>query len=360
MRAYVLRRLVLVFPTLLGILTLNFFIVQFAPGGPVEQALAKLRGFESSAALRISSNNSGDFGAETSSEYKGTRGLNPELIKKIKQEYGFDKPAWKRYLLLLGNYARFDLGTSLFNERRVSELIIEKLPVSISLGLWSTLLVYLISIPLGIAKATRNGSRFDSWSSTLIIVANAIPSFLFALLLLIFFAGGRYFDWFPLRGIVSADFDQLSLLGKIIDYFHHLTLPLIAMTIGGFAGLAILTKNSFLDQISAQYVLTARAKGVSERRVLYGHVFRNAMLIVIAGFPSALIGILFTSATLIEILFSLDGLGLLTYEAVINRDYPVFFGTLYIGALIGLFLGIVNDLMYHWIDPRINFETQKI
>lgn len=358
MAAYTLRRLLLMIPTLLGIMVLNFVIVQFAPGGPVERVLAQLEGTDVGATARVSGAGPETAAPSGDSIYRGGRGLHPELIKDIERQYGFDKPAHERFLKMLGDYLRLDFGESFYQNRSVVQLIIDKLPVSISLGLWTTLLVYLISIPLGIKKAVRDGTRFDFWSSAVVIVGNAVPSFLFAVLLVVLFAGGSFLDWFPLRGLVSEDWGQLSWPMKIVDYFWHIALPVLAMVIGGFAGLTMLTKNSFLEEINKQYVMTARAKGLAERRVLYGHVFRNAMLIVIAGFPAAFIGVLFTGALLIEIIFSLDGLGLLGYEAVINRDYPVVFGTLFIFTLIGLLLNLIGDLMYVAIDPRIDFERR--
>ncbi len=293
------------------------------------------------------------------SKYRGAQGLDPEFIAQIEKQFGFDKPAHERFLQMMGNYLQFDFGESFFRDRAVIDLVLDKMPVSISLGLWTTLLVYLISIPLGIAKAVRDGSRFDAASSVVVVIGNAVPSFLFAILLIVLFAGGRYLDWFPLRGLVSEDWETLDWAARIRDYFWHITLPVLSMVIGGFAGLSMLTKNSFLEEINKQYVMTARAKGLTEIRVLYGHVFRNAMLIVIAGFPSAFIGILFTGALLTEIIFSLDGLGLLGFEAAINRDYPVMFGTLYFFTLLGLLLNLVGDLMYVAIDPRIDFEKRE-
>lgn len=356
MAAYILRRLLLIIPTLIGILTLNFLIIQAAPGGPVEQTLAQLEGLSSSGIPGGSA--AGDMAAGDSS-YRGGRGLDPRLIAEIEALYGFDKPAWERYLQMLGNYLTFDFGKSFYSDKTVVELIIEKLPVSISLGLWTTLLTYLISVPLGIRKAVQDGSPFDIWTSTAIIIGYAIPNFLFAILLIVLFAGGSYFDWFPLRGLTSANFAELSLFEKIADYFWHITLPVLASVISSFATLTMLTKNSFLDEINKQYVLTARAKGLTENRVLYGHVFRNAMLIIIAGMPAALIGIFFTGSMLIEVIFSLDGLGLLGYQAVINRDYPVIFGTLYIFTLIGLLMKLISDITYVLVDPRIDFESRE-
>jgi microcin C transport system permease protein len=365
MLAYIIRRLLLIIPTLFGIMVINFVIVQAAPGGPVEQVLAELQQVGGAAAERIS-RAGGDFagGAQApapgdSGGYRGAQGLDPEFIRELERQFGFDKPAHERFFLMMKNYATFDFGNSFFRDRSVVALVVEKMPVSISLGLWTTLIVYLVSIPLGIVKAVRDGSRFDVISSGAIIVGYAIPSFLFAVLLLVLFAGGSYVNWFPLRGLTSENWAQLGPLDKVLDYLWHITLPVTAMVIGGFATLAMLTKNSFLDQIAQQYVVTARAKGLPEKRVLYGHVFRNAMLIVIAGFPSAFVGILFTGSVLIEVIFSLDGLGLLGFEAAINRDYPVMFGTLFFFSLLGLLMNLVGDLMYTVVDPRIDFEARK-
>ena len=370
MAAYIVRRLLLIIPTLFGIMVLNFLIVQAAPGGPVEQMIARVQGLDVAATARISGIGTSETGTGSSapsatseggsSKYRGAQGLDPEFIKEIETLYGFDKPLGERFVHMMGNYARFEFGDSFFRDRSVIDLVIDKMPVSISLGLWTTLLVYLISIPLGIRKAVRDGSRFDVWTSGIVVIGNAIPSFLFAILLIVLFAGGRYFDWFPLRGLVSDNWAELGFWQQIADYFWHLTLPILSMVIGGFAGLTLLTKNSFLEEVNKQYVMTARAKGLAERRVLYGHVFRNAMLIVIAGFPSAFIGILFTGALLTEIIFSLDGLGLLGFEAVINRDYPIMFGTLFFFTLLGLIMQLIGDLAYHVVDPRINFEAQEI
>lgn len=364
MLAYLLRRLLFVIPTLLGILVLNFFIIQLAPGGPVEQVIAKLQGLNTDATLRFSGGGN-DLSAQvvtadaaTAGKYRGAQGLDPDFIKSLEKQYGFDKPILTRFGIMLANYATFDLGSSYFRDRTVFELILDKLPVSISLGLWSTLLIYLISIPLGIAKAVRDGTRFDVWSSAVVIVGYAIPGFLFAILLIVLFAGGRYLDWFPLRGITSDNWADLDAWSKMLDYAWHMVLPTLALVIGGFAGLTMLTKNAFLDEIHKQYVLTAKAKGLSRNRVLYGHIFRNAMLIVIAGFPAAFIGIFFTGALLIEVIFSLDGLGLLGYEAAMSRDYPVMFGTIYIFTLIGLVMNIISDLTYMLVDPRIDFERR--
>ncbi|MBN67268.1 MAG: microcin ABC transporter permease [Rickettsiales bacterium] len=367
MSAYIIRRLLLMIPTLFGILLLNFLIVQAAPGGPVEQIIIQLSDPSASATNRIAGPKS-DFaggatqqpGAAGAQTYRGARGLDPDLIADLERQFGFDKPAHERFYKMMVDYLHFDFGTSFFRDEPVTDLILDKLPVSISLGLWTTLLVYLISIPLGIAKAVRDGSHFDIWTSTAIVIGQAIPGFLFAILLIILFAGGSYFQWFPLRGLVSDNWEELSLWGKIIDYFWHLTLPILAMVISGFASLTLLTKNSFIEEIGKQYVTTARAKGLSEKRVLYGHVFRNAMLIVISGLPSALLSILFTSALLIEVIFSLDGLGLLGFEAAINRDYPVMFGTLFIFTLIGLVFKLLGDITYMLIDPRIDFERRSV
>ena len=356
MGRYVLRRLLLILPTLFGVMVINFIIVQFAPGGPVEQALAEAAGFGSSSTASVSSASMGP-GAE--SGYSGSSGMNPELVERLEKQFGFDKPAHERFFMMMWDYARLDFGTSYFQNRPVIDLVMERLPVSISLGLWSLLLIYSISIPLGIAKAVRDGQRFDVWTSGVVFTAYAIPGFLFAILLIVVFAGGSYFDWFPLRGLTSDNFDELSMIGKIRDYFWHLALPLTALTIGGFATLTMLTKNSFLEELNKQFVLTARAKGVTERRVLYGHVFRNAMLIVIAGFPAAFVGILFTGALLIEVIFQLDGIGLLGYEAVVKRDYPILFGTLFSFTLIGLVMQLIGDMVYVFVDPRIDFETRK-
>lgn len=360
MLAYILRRLLLIIPTLLGILLINFVIIQAAPGGPVEQMIAKLEGFDAAAGGATGRIAGG--GAEVAAagaSYRGAQGLDPELVKEIEKMYGFDKPASERFWIMLQNYLQLDFGSSFFRDATVIELIVEKMPVSISLGLWSTLIMYLVSIPLGIAKAMRHGSAFDVWTSTAIVVGYAIPAFLFAILLIVLFAGGSYFDWFPLRGLTSNNFDELSTTGKILDYFWHLALPVTALVIGNFATLTLLTKNSFLDEIGKQYVVTARAKGLTETRVLYSHVFRNAMLIIIAGFPAAFIGLFFTGSLLIEVIFSLDGLGLLSFEAAINRDYPVVFGTLFIFTLLGLVVKLIGDLTYTLVDPRIDFDSRE-
>jgi len=372
MLTYILRRLFLIVPTLFGIMVVNFIIVQSAPGGPVEQMIARIKGTAIEATARVGGTAGGettsqarqrsraDSGAGIARKYRGSRGLDPELILEIEKLYGFDKPAHERFFKMIGQYAAFDFGESFFRDRSVVDLIVDKLPVSISLGLWTTLFVYLISIPLGVSKAVRDGTPFDIWTSGFIIVGYAIPSFLFAILLIVLFAGGSFWDVFPLRGLVSENWESLVWSARITDYLWHITLPVLSMVIGGFATLTMLTKNSFLDEINKQYVMTARAKGLVENRVLYGHVFRNAMLIVIAGFPSAFINILFTSSLLIEVIFSLDGLGLLGFEAAIGRDYPVLFGTLYIYTLIGLLLRLVSDLTYVLIDPRIDFESREV
>jgi len=350
-------------PTLLGILLVNFVIVQFAPGGPVERAIAQASGLGSDVTSRVSGS-SGDAAqtaavTETSSRYQGAQGLDPAFIAELEKQFGFDKPAHVRFLNMIGDYARLDFGESFYRGTRVIDLIKQKLPVSLSLGLWTMLLVYLISIPLGIRKAVNDGSRFDVWTSGVIVVGYAVPGFLFAVLLVVFFAGGSYLQIFPLRGLVSDDWETLSWGARILDYLWHITLPVIAMAIGGFAALTMLTKNAFLDEMRKLYVMTARAKGLMERRVLYGHVFRNAILIVVAGFPAAFISILFGGSLLIEVIFSLDGLGLLGFESILNRDYPVVFGSLFIFTLLGLVLNLVNDVIYTVIDPRIDFETRE-
>ena len=366
MVAYIARRLLLMVPTLLGIMVVNFLIVQAAPGGPVELMIARIKGTAGEATARVGGGSGAETGAgrpasggDATSVYRGARGLDPELIRSLERLYGFDKPASARFLQMLRSYLVFDFGQSFFRDRSVLGLVVEKLPVSISLGLWTTLLVYLISIPLGIAKAVRDGTAFDVWTSAVVIVGYAIPGFLFAILLIVLFAGGSFLDWFPLRGLASGDWRLLSWPARIADYVWHVSLPVLALVVGGFAGLTMLTKNSFLEEINKQYVVTARAKGLTQRRILYGHVFRNAMLIVVAGFPAAFVGILFTGALLIEVIFSLDGLGLLGFEAAINRDYPVMFGTLYIYTLVGLLLNLVSDLTYVAIDPRIDFERRE-
>jgi microcin C transport system permease protein len=371
MSAYIIRRILFMVPTMFGIMLVAFVVVQFAPGGPVEQVIAKLTGADTGATSRISGSAGGDFGSRgmaqgasgvdsANSKYRGAQGLDPEFIKKLEKQFGFDKPAYERFGLMLWNYIRFDFGKSYFRDVSVLQLIKEKLPVSMSLGIWMTLLTYLISIPLGIRKAIDDGSRFDMWTSSVIIVGYTIPGFLFAILLIILFAGGSFFNIFPLRGLISENFWSLPWYAKIGDYFWHLTLPIVSMALSAFATMTLLTKNSFLEEIRKQYVLTARAKGCARNQVLYGHVFRNAMLIVIAGFPSAFVHAFFTGSLLIETIFSLDGLGLLGFESVLNRDYPVVFATLYIFSLIGVVVNLLSDLTYTWIDPRIDFETREV
>ncbi len=367
MGAYLVRRILLILPTLFGIMLINFAVIQIVPGGPVEQMIAQMTGTAVESTARFSGGGEGELNSsldassfdDGDSKYRGAQGLDPDIIKEIEVMYGMDKPAHERFFKMLKSYIFFDFGESFFRDQKVTSLVLDKMPVSISLGLWTTLLVYLISIPLGIRKAIKDGSRFDIISSSIVTIGYAIPNFLFAVILIVFFAGGRFYDIFPLRGLVSENFEELTLLAQIKDYFWHLTLPLLAMIVSGFAGLTFLTKNSFIDQINQQYVMTARAKGLSERKVLYGHVFRNAMLIVIAGFPSAFIGILFSSSLFIEVIFSLDGLGLLGYEAALTRDYPVIFATLYFFSLLGLVMGIIGDFMYSLIDPRIDFESRE-
>lgn len=375
MRAYILRRLLLMIPTLLGIMVLNFVFVQWAPGGPVEQMIAKITGTGVDAGSRFTGTGGGELmgagnnaqiqkgqglaDSAVSSRYRGAQGLDPELILQIEKLYGMDKPAFQRFFIMMGNYLTFDLGESFFRSKSVIGLVMEKLPVSISLGLWTTLIVYSISIPLGIRKAVQDGSRFDVVTSFAIIIGYAIPALLFAILLIVLFAGGSLLEIFPLRGLTSDGWEQMPWYQQALDYLWHITLPVIAMVIGGFASLTMMTKNFFLEEIGKQYVLTARAKGASEKRVLYGHVFRNAMLLIIAGFPRALLGILFTSAFIIEIVFSLDGLGLLGFESAMTRDYPVMFGTLYVFTLIGLIMGLIEDVTYALIDPRIDFSRRQ-
>ena len=356
MARYLLRRVLLIVPTLFGIMVINFVIVQFAPGGPVEQAIVAASGLGGMSTT--ASVSSASMGPATQTGYTGNEGLDPEFVARLEKEFGFDKPAPERFARMIWNYVRLDFGHSYFQDRPVMALVVEALPVSVSLGLWTLLMIYSISIPLGVAKAVRDGERFDVWTSAVVFTAYAIPGFLFAVLLIVFFAGGSYLDWFPMRGLVSENFAELSFLGKLGDYFWHLALPLTAMTIGGFATLTMLTKNSFLEEINKQFVLTARAKGLTEPRVLFGHVFRNAMLIVIAGFPAAFVSLLFTAALLIEVIFSLDGIGRLGYEAVVKRDYPIFFGTLFCFTLIGLFMQLVGDVIYTFVDPRIDFEAR--
>ncbi|MGA9702925.1 microcin C ABC transporter permease YejB [Pseudomonas sp.] len=352
MFAYIVRRLLLIIPTLVIILLVNFVIVQAAPGGPVEQAIAHLQGIGGGAV-------GGSSGEGISSGSRASRGLDPKLIKDIEKQYGFDKPAPERLWLMLKSYAQLDFGNSFFRGSTVIDLILEKMPVTISLGLWATLITYLVSIPLGIRKAVRHGSSFDVWSSTAIVIGYAMPAFLFAMFLIVVFAGGTSLNWFPVRGLVSENFEELSTVGKIADYFWHLVLPVSALVIGGFATLTILTKNSFLNEITRQYVVTARAKGLSERRVLYGHVFRNAMLLVISGIPQAFISVFFAGSLLIEVIFSLDGLGRMSYEAAVSRDYPVVFGSLFIFTLFGLLIKLIGDLCYTLVDPRIDFAARN-
>ncbi|KQT44491.1 microcin ABC transporter permease [Aureimonas sp. Leaf454] len=363
MGAYILRRLLLMIPTLIGIMAISFAVIQFAPGGPVEQVIANLQGQGGSGADRVGGGSS-DFAAGAqggeSTGYRGAQGLDPAFIERLEKQFGFDKPPLERFGLMMWNYIRFDFGESYFRSVSVIDLILEKMPVSISLGLWITLLSYGISIPLGIRKALKDGSTFDTWTSGIIIVAYAIPGFLFAILLIVLFAGGSFYDLFPLRGLTSDNFAEMSWPQKIADYFWHLTLPLIALSLSAFATTTLLTKNSFLDEIRKQYVTTARAKGLTENRVLYGHVFRNAMLIIVAGFPGAFISAFFAGSLLIETIFSLDGLGLLGFESIYKRDYPVVFATLYIFSLLGLVTTLLSDLTYTWIDPRIDFERRDV
>src|ERR1700688_1223912 len=369
MSAYIARRIFLMIPTLLGILFVSFVVVQFAPGGPVERVIAQLSGADTGGTSRISGGSGGDFGARgqvgaasdiVSSKYRGAQALDPDFIKSLEKQFGFDKPAPERFALMVWNFSRFDFGKSYFRDVQVIHLIKEKLPVSMSLGIWMTLLTYLISIPLGIRKAVDDGSRFDTWTSSVIIVGYAIPGFLFAILVIILFAGGSFFDWFPLRGLFSENWSQLPWWRKIPDFIWHMVLPVLSMGLSAFATMTLLTKNSFLEEIRKQYVLTARAKGCTSNQVLYGHIFRNAMLIVIAGFPSAFVYAFFAGSLLIETIFSLCGLGLLGFESVLNRDYPVVFATLYIFSLIGVVVNLISDLTYTWIDPRIDFETREV
>jgi microcin C transport system permease protein len=361
---YIVKRLALILPTLLGIMIINFLIVQTAPGGPVEQIVAELTGEDTNATARITGGSGGDLGTASNtgdtSGYEGTRGLDPDFIKDLEQQFGFDRPIHERFFKMMWSYMRLDFGQSYYQDKSVVDLVIERMPVSISLGFWTLMITYGISIPLGIAKAVRDGAPFDIWTSGAIFVAYAIPAFLFAILLIVLFAGGNYWDFFPLRGLTSDHFDLLSPWGKVKDYIWHITLPVLAMTIHGFATLTLLTKNLFLEEINKQFVLTARAKGLTERRVLYGHVFRNSMLIVVAQLPGALVNVLFTGALLIEIIFSLNGLGLLGFEAAINRDYPVLFGTLFFYTVVGLVMHLIGDLTYVLVDPRIDFETREV
>jgi microcin C transport system permease protein len=369
MAAYIIRRLLFMIPTIFGIMLVSFVVVQFAPGGPVEHVIAQLSGTQGGALSRVSGSSGGEIANRSltggalsgiNSKYRGAQGLDPAFIKSLEKQYGFDKPAYQRFFIMLWDYLRFDFGKSYFRDVSVLELIKEKLPVSISLGLWMTLLSYLISIPLGIRKAVRDGSSFDMWTSSVIIVGYAIPGFLFAILLIILFAGGSFWQIFPLRGLTSEGWSQFPWWQKILDYFWHLTLPIISMGLAAFATMTLLTKNCFLEELRKQYVLTARAKGCSERKVLYGHIFRNAMLLVVAGFPSAFVSAFFAGSLLIETIFSLNGLGLLSFESVLNRDYPVVFANIYIFALIGLVVTLISDLTYTVIDPRIDFATREV
>lgn len=368
MLAYIVRRLLLIPLTLFGIMVVNFAFAQLAPGGPVEQMLAKVQGTAVEATSRVSGATGQETGGtratapqpgDASGKYRGAQGLPPEFVKEIERQFGFDKPAHVRFFDMMKSYLTFDFGKSFYRDQDVFDLVLDKLPVSVSLGLWSTLIIYLVSIPLGITKAVRDGSRFDVTTSWMVIIGYAIPGFLFAIFLVVLFAGGSFLSWFPLRGLTSIGWEQMSWWEKVLDYFWHITLPVTALVVGGFAGLVMLTKNSFLEEINKQYVVTARAKGLSEHRVLYGHVFRNAMLLIVAGFPNALVGILFTGSVLIEVIFSLDGIGLLGFEAAMGRDYPVMFGTLYVFTLIGLVLNLVSDVLYHVVDPRIDFERRE-
>ncbi len=368
MATYLLKRILLIIPTLFGIMLISFAVIQFAPGGPIERVIAQISGTDVSATARIGGSQSDGVGpsqsqtgqAEVAPKYRGAQGLDPEFIKQLEKQYGFDKPAHERFFLMMKNYLLFDFGKSYFRDVSVLQLIKEKLPVSISLGIWMLLITYLISIPLGIRKAVHDGEKFDTWTSSLLVVGYAIPGFLVAVFLLVMFAGGSFVQWFPLRGLTSDNWNELSLIGKVIDYFWHLTLPIIAMALGAFTTMTFLTRNSFLDEIRKQYVLTAQAKGLAQGQVLYGHVFRNAMLLIIAGFPGAFIHAFFSGSLLIETIFNLDGIGLLSFESVINRDYPVVFASIYILALLGLALNLLSDFIYTLVDPRIDFETREV
>jgi microcin C transport system permease protein len=360
MGAYILKRLLLMIPTLLGVMLLTFAVIQFVPGGPVERIIAQMEGNGGDADARLNGGGAENLGDKTGSNYRGAKGLDPEFIKKLEKQFGFDKPPAERFLLMISNYARFDFGDSYFRSKSILSLIAEKLPVSISLGLWILIVTYAVSIPLGIRKAIKDGSSFDIWTSAVISIGYAIPSFILAIFLIIVFAGGSYYNWFPLRLLTSDNFSDLSVWGKIKDYAWHMVLPLTALGIGSFATMTLLTKNSFIDEIRKQYVVTARAKGLTENRVLYGHVFRNAMLLVISGFPGAFLHAFFAGSLLIEQVFSLDGLGYLTYKSVLDRDYAVVFASLYIFTLIGLVIALLSDLTYTWIDPRIDFEARDV
>ncbi|HYE48271.1 MAG TPA: microcin C ABC transporter permease YejB [Azospirillaceae bacterium] len=357
MLAYAVRRLLLLVPTLLLILAVNFLLVQLAPGGPIERLAAELEGEAVEATARIGGGGGGTAAAEPGA-YRGARGLDPEIIRELEREFGFDRPWPERFARMVAGYLAFDLGRSFFRDRPVTELVLQKLPVSVTLGLWSTLLVYAVSVPLGMAKAVRDGSAFDAWTSGLVVVGYAVPGFMVAVLLVVLFAGGSYLSWFPLRGLTSEGWEEMSLPGRVLDYLWHAALPVLSLVLGGFAGLTMLTKNSFLEELRKPYVTTARAKGLAPRRVLYGHVFRNAMLVVLASFPQALVGVLFTGALMVEVIFSLDGIGLLGFEAVVNRDYPVIFGTLYLLSLLGLLMNLAGDLVAAWSDPRIDFGAR--
>ncbi|WP_421760642.1 microcin C ABC transporter permease YejB [Devosia sp.] len=368
MGAYILRRLLLIIPTMFGMLVVSFFITQFAPGGPVENYLAQVSGQSVAGSAAVGGSEGGDFAGQgvvkdtdqKATGYRGAAGVRPEILKRIEKQYGFDKPPVERFFAMIWNYLRFDFGDSYSRGVPVLDLIAQKLPVSMTLGLWMTLLTYAISIPLGIAKAVRDGSRFDVWTSTVIIIGYSLPDFVIAVLLIVLFAGGNFLDIFPLRGLVSENWASLPWYSQILDYLWHIILPITAMVLGAFATSTLLIKNSFIDEIRKQYAMVARAKGLNEKQVLYRHVFRNAMLLVIASFPAAFVGAFFGGSLLIETVFSLDGLGYLGYQSVVNRDYSVVFATFYIFSLAGLLLGLVSDLMYMWVDPRIDFESRNV